>query len=203
MNISDRIQHLRKTNGISQEKLADEIGVSRQTISKWESEQSFPDIEKIMLMSEYFDVTTDYLIKGIEPASGKKNSANEKPNAMIFATAGTAFNFIGIVVSSMVWYEEQTAAATAIGLILIIMGCMIYSVGLSVSNPASKPDAKKKFLLINVWPVSFIILSVIYGCLIGLGPAPYPNLIPLIGFGIFLVAYLALCITVSFIIRKK
>ena len=43
MNIADRIQHLRKTKGISQEELADKIGVSRQSISKWESEQCIPD----------------------------------------------------------------------------------------------------------------------------------------------------------------
>lgn len=40
MNIGDRIQHLRKSKGISQEELADKIGVSRQAVSKWESEQS-------------------------------------------------------------------------------------------------------------------------------------------------------------------
>ena len=66
MNVADRIQNLRKTKGISQEQLADAIGVSRQAVSKWESEQTTPDIDKIILMSEYFDVTTDYLLKGIE-----------------------------------------------------------------------------------------------------------------------------------------
>ena len=45
MNIADRIQNLRKARGISQEELADKIGVSRQAVSKWESEQSTPDIE--------------------------------------------------------------------------------------------------------------------------------------------------------------
>ena len=78
MNIADRIQILRKRRGISQEELADKIGVSRQAVSKWESEQSSPDIEKILLLSEYFGVTTDYLLKGIEPfadVSEKKNDA--------------------------------------------------------------------------------------------------------------------------------
>lgn len=52
MTIADRIQNLRKTKGISQEELADKIGVSRQAVSKWESEQSTPDVEKIILLSE-------------------------------------------------------------------------------------------------------------------------------------------------------
>ena len=69
MNIADRIQYLRKQNGYSQEELADKVGVSRQAVSKWESEQSTPDLEKIIVMSELFEVTTDYILKGIEPVS--------------------------------------------------------------------------------------------------------------------------------------
>ena len=73
MNIADRIQNLRKTKGLSQEQLADAIGVSRQAVSKWESEQATPDLEKIILMSEYIEVTTDYLLKGIEPIEDTKS----------------------------------------------------------------------------------------------------------------------------------
>lgn len=69
MNMADRIQYLRKTKGFSQEELADKMGVSRQAVSKWESEQSTPDIEKIIMMSEIFEVTTDYILKGIEPVN--------------------------------------------------------------------------------------------------------------------------------------
>ena len=53
MNVADRIQNLRKIKGISQEQLAEAIGVSRQAVSKWESEQSTPDLEKIILMSDF------------------------------------------------------------------------------------------------------------------------------------------------------
>ena len=69
MNIADRIQYLRKQKGLSQEELADKIGVSRQAVSKWESEQSTPDLDKIIVMSDLFEVTTDYILKGIEPVS--------------------------------------------------------------------------------------------------------------------------------------
>ena len=67
MTLADRIQQLRKQKGISQEELADRVGVSRQAVSKWESEQSVPDMDKIILLSDYFEVTTDYLLRGIEP----------------------------------------------------------------------------------------------------------------------------------------
>ena len=72
MNMANRIQYLRKTKGLSQEELADKVGVSRQAVSKWESEQSTPDIEKIISMSELFEVTTDYILKGIDPVKIKK-----------------------------------------------------------------------------------------------------------------------------------
>ncbi len=68
MTIADRIQSLRKSKGMSQEELADAAGVSRQAVSKWESEQSTPDLDKVIILSEIFDVTTDYLLRGIEPA---------------------------------------------------------------------------------------------------------------------------------------
>ena len=48
MNISDRIQSLRKARGITQEQLADAVGVSRQAVSKWEAEQSVPDLGRIV-----------------------------------------------------------------------------------------------------------------------------------------------------------
>ena len=66
-NIAERIQKLRKEKGLSQEELAEVVNVSRQAVSKWESEQSLPDIDKIIALAEYFGVSTDYLLKGEEP----------------------------------------------------------------------------------------------------------------------------------------
>ena len=96
MNLADRIQYLRKTKGLSQEELADKVGVSRQAVSKWESEQSTPDIEKIIIMRELFEVTTDYILKGIEPV----NMINKKTIfslylgfAVIFGTIAGIWSF--------------------------------------------------------------------------------------------------------------
>lgn len=96
MNIADRIQYLRKQKGFSQEELADKVGVSRQAVSKWESEQSTPDLEKIIIMSELFEVTTDYILKGIEPVS----TTNKKTIhslylgfAVVFATIAGILSF--------------------------------------------------------------------------------------------------------------
>ena len=63
MSISEKIQQLRKSSGLSQEQFAEKLDVSRQAISKWETGISFPDVEKLVLISELFDVSTDYLLK--------------------------------------------------------------------------------------------------------------------------------------------
>ncbi len=63
MILADKLIDLRKRSGWSQEELADKLGVSRQSISKWEGAQSVPDMNRILKMSELFGVSTDYLLK--------------------------------------------------------------------------------------------------------------------------------------------
>ena len=63
MILADKIITLRKKAGWSQEELASQLNVTRQSVSKWEGAQSIPDIEKILMMSRLFGVTTDYLLK--------------------------------------------------------------------------------------------------------------------------------------------
>lgn len=63
MILADKITDLRKKNGWSQEELANQLGVSRQAVSKWESASSIPDLDKIVKMSIIFGVSTDYLLK--------------------------------------------------------------------------------------------------------------------------------------------
>ena len=63
MNLSEKILELRKANGLSQEQLAEKLSVSRQSISKWESGESVPEIVRLTELSKIFNVTTDYLLK--------------------------------------------------------------------------------------------------------------------------------------------
>lgn len=63
MTLSEKIMSLRKKNGWSQEELAERLDISRQSVSKWESGESIPTLEKIIKISEIFEVSTDYLLK--------------------------------------------------------------------------------------------------------------------------------------------
>lgn len=200
MNIADRIQNLRKTKGVSQEELADKIGVSRQAVSKWESEQSVPDIDKIIIMSEFFDVTTDYILKGIET---DKQAIDKNVNASIFAIVGTVLNFIGLIVSCAVWYEEQVPMALVIGLVFMALGSMVFGIGL-VCSTQNVIKAKRTFWTINIWLLSFIPLSAIYNMLFSRRLAPYPLLVnPVLALPVFWMIYIAICLSVTFIQVKK
>lgn len=75
MILADKIIEQRKKNGWSQEELAEKLGISRQSVSKWESAQSVPDMKRILLMSEVFHVSTDYLLKdSVEDANAMEGT---------------------------------------------------------------------------------------------------------------------------------
>ena len=63
MILADKIIQLRKKSGWSQEELAEQLGVTRQSVSKWEGTQSVPDLNKLLAMSKLFGVSMDYLVK--------------------------------------------------------------------------------------------------------------------------------------------
>ena len=63
MNLGDKIMTLRRKQGWSQEELARLCQVSRQSVSKWESGQSAPDLDKILVLSRIFGISTDFLLK--------------------------------------------------------------------------------------------------------------------------------------------
>lgn len=162
MKIAERIQNLRKVKGISQEELADKIGVSRQTISKWESEQSTPDIDKVVLMSDYFGVTTDYLLKGIEEADHKDG----KLDAKIFSIVGLLICGAGLFASISVWIEYQTAVAVAFALVTDLAGIAIFMIGQYIG--VNREKAKMIFWLIGIWPITFAPYSCLFNFLQGL-----------------------------------
>lgn len=63
MSFGERLQNLRKQKGHSQEMLAAKLNVSRQSVSKWENDDTYPEVDKMISLSQLFDVTLDYLVK--------------------------------------------------------------------------------------------------------------------------------------------
>ncbi len=118
-NFNYKLITLIKSKGMSQEELGAELKVSRQTISKWESCQSYPDFQRLVLLSDYFGLTLDELVKDIDVQEVReKNINNDKINS-IYNDVNTAKHLIkwsfiiagaiaGIVLSLIAYFFIQT-----------------------------------------------------------------------------------------------
>lgn len=72
MSFGERLYKLRSEKNISQEELAELLDVSRQSISKWENDKAYPEMTRLLFMSDYFDVSLDYLMRGLEDEESEK-----------------------------------------------------------------------------------------------------------------------------------
>ena len=117
MNIGEKIMKLRKQQGWSQEELANRLDVTRQSVSKWESGASVPELEKIVRLSELFGISTDCLLKeNGEPATVQEvvpvevPASEEQPR---WLGAEEAMQFLEL--------EKQAAPKIALGVLLCIL----------------------------------------------------------------------------------
>ena len=84
MGFGQRLYELRKEKKISQEELAELLDVSRQSISKWENDKAYPEMTRILFMSEYFGVSLDYLMRGTKcEEGGQVTTATFKAKTML------------------------------------------------------------------------------------------------------------------------
>ena len=127
MIFADKLIQLRKRSGWSQEELAEQMGVSRQSISKWEGAQSVPDLEKIIRLAKLFSVSTDYLLLDElgEPEGGTQALPGEESPALRRVSMEEANAFMEI--------KARTAGWIAFGVLLCILSpiCLLLLGGLS------------------------------------------------------------------------
>lgn len=100
MNFAEKLIRLRKAGGMSQEDLADVLGVSRQAVSRWEQGHTYPDVPNLQKLMNVFDVSADYLIRDGHPEGGDPGtavpSAPEQPKA-VFDIRRNRFLIIGFI----------------------------------------------------------------------------------------------------------
>ncbi|WP_282156355.1 helix-turn-helix domain-containing protein [Cytobacillus gottheilii] len=194
MCIADRIHRLRKEKGISQEELAEKVGVSRQAVSKWESQQSTPDLDKVINLSEYFDVTTDYLLKGIETSEHEDKNFNM---GQLLYIASTPFLVIGLLSAFAGWYEEQSAENIWGAMIIQVVGVASYFIGTLMF------ESKAPFMIkwLNIIIVLFMPLAMIVTSTFNRVIAPYP--INLLTTFIFVIVYILIAIFFFITLKKR
>ena len=201
MNLSDRIQYLRKVRGISQEGLAEKLGVSRQAVSKWESEQSMPDLDKIISMSDYFAVTTDYLLKGIEPVVQKEEEQSIKHRRIasnICYQLSLGFIGLGIILSIILADFLKISVLLTPVLIVQGVGLLVWGTGRNLSDV--RPSFQVKLALILF--LLFVPLGFLSNVLFPLGKIfPYPT--SLAASLTFVTFYLILGVCISLFLKKQ
>lgn len=205
MNLAEKIRELRKSRHLSQEQFAEKLGISRQSVSKWESGQATPELDKIVLLSEIFGVTTDSLLK--EDAAPPERHPDWEDSShwndmagSVLTAIGTGLNVVGLLVFAVVWYVWQTPLAFGAGLLPQIISCTFFEVTKNALAQTQASAARKKFYRINLWlllpiPILFLTAS-------AFDLYPNPHAWPVMVFAAAIV-YLASALSSRYLLQKK
>lgn len=98
MNLGQRLMALRKSKQLSQEEVAEKLNVTRQTISKWETNQSSPEFDKILPLCELFEISTDELL------TGRKEKTKEQKEIILYTKENMKKRTIGLVSSILLYF---------------------------------------------------------------------------------------------------
>ncbi len=169
MTLADKIIMLRKKQGWSQEELADKLDVTRQSVSKWESAQSVPDIGKIIQLSELFSVSTDYLLKDEIDAETsnedkmeeiKYDEKTEEKNETKKISVEMAVEYLAI--------HKETAKKIAFAVFLCVISpiCMLMLIGLTASAviTAISPEAAVIVGVITILLIVAVAVAIFISC---------------------------------------
>lgn len=148
MELKDKLLMLRKEKNLSQQQLADQLNVSRQSISKWELGESQPDISNIVLLSEIFHVSTDYLLK--DEYEGEVKKDNHLTSIMIVATC---IIIGGLLFGHVTWKENQEALWLLLGMLIQLIGIAVFEYFVLKSKSERMQDL---FISINIWFISLL-----------------------------------------------
>ena len=130
MTLGERISALRTARGLSQSELAEALEVSRQSVSKWETDASVPDLDRLVKLAELFGVSLDQLVRGEAPPSGEGGSPEPgaepasaspppPPRGSTPLTVRTAAGLLLLFLGALVWLLCALFAASAMGGVIL------------------------------------------------------------------------------------
>ena len=139
MALSEKLYTLRRKSGLSQEQLAEQLNVSRQAISKWEAGQSIPESDKLLSISNYFNVSLDYLMK-----EETQDTISEKENINTSLQTGDRTRWL-------------------LGIVICIGGivCLILWGLFSIFNPAASNQLSESSMISIDGNGIFLILCIV------------------------------------------
>ncbi|WP_066830754.1 helix-turn-helix transcriptional regulator [Collinsella ihumii] len=155
MEIGNRIKSLRARAGMSQEDLAGRIYVSRQTISSWENDKTYPDVQSLLLLSEIFDVTVDSLIK--EDVMTMTKTIDSDVRAMK-QMAWVMVVFLLLMIAAMAWLVVQTvvwdwdlAYAVPTFVLALVLWCVALCAAVQVERIKKSHDLVTYREILSYW----------------------------------------------------
>lgn len=157
MILGEKIMELRKKNGWSQEELAGKLKVSRQSVSKWESAMSVPELDKVLQLSEIFEVSTDYLLK--DDKEEDYVPGNPETAAMRKVTMEEAQEFIRVRKEASLWIPAGVAACILSPVPLFLLQGMWEEGRLMISEDLASGIGFALLLLIVAAAVGSFILT--------------------------------------------
>lgn len=205
MRLSDKIVKLRKTNGLSQEELAEKLNVSRQAISRWEGATAQPDATNILQLSKLFGVTTDYLL------NDEYESDNDLPKVKEIKTDGFHQIMIFMVTlevmvlliqftTAIILQNEFFGVLSFLPFVAVIGGFeYAYQKKFQEANEGTT-SFRKKFYKISAWlgtyfPIRFVVKKLAY-----FYPRPYSSIVLEC---VILAIYLITITLITLLIEKK
>lgn len=126
MNLSEKILRLRTARRMSQGDLAEQLGVSRQSVSKWETGQSIPDLDKIIKLADLFGVTTDYLVREQEnetsgPAPSGPVAQIGMKKLRVSQVCGIVMALLGLLLTALVAVSASRGQIGHIELVFVLL----------------------------------------------------------------------------------
>jgi transcriptional regulator with XRE-family HTH domain len=173
MSLGQKLMELRKEKHLSQEEVADKLNVTRQSVSKWETDQSTPDFDKILPICELFGITTEELITGkkeiINNVEGVNNIIYDTDDNKQKRTGGLAIGillyFVAVawIVSSIAAFKVNPLVATSIFLIICgVATSLIVFTQIVYKKKLSPEEEKKQKLFKQVDSVLALVFTAIY-----------------------------------------
>ena len=167
MNLSDNLKRIRKENNLSQEQLADKLGVSRQAVSKWESNQAYPEMDKVLQICKMFNLNIDELLnqnlKEVNETKQSKNNVNKFIDDFLDYITKTVDMFSSMKLKEQLkCIIEQLVIIGVITLILLILGVIVKNIVSSVLNflPESLYYTLYNILINGVYVLLCLVLGV-------------------------------------------
>ena len=205
MKLPDIIVGLRKSNGMSQENLAEKLDVSRQAISRWESGAAMPDAPNILQLSKPIDVTTDYLLNDDYQSDNDLPKVKEVQNdnlgqIMIYLVT---LEVMILLMQFMTMFILQNVFFAFLSFLPFVaaIGGFEYTYQKKVSSATEKTkNFRRKFYKISAWLGLYFLIRFIVSVAAKFYPRPYNTLVLEI---IILVIYIAAATCTNLLIDKS